>query len=376
MKKVLSILLLTILIGALCGCIAQPIYKREPYLSKISPQVVGKSKMLEAGDIANLIFPSTVMITMNDINSCPLSIGSGFVVGKELIVTNHHVIIGASSGYVQFMDSEKHYEIGGVLALDSYYDLVLLQVPGVDAPAVKLSGQNSGVGDKIYAIGSPMGLKGTLSDGLVSGIRAFEGDSIIQITAPISPGSSGGPIVNGQGELVGVAVAALSEGQNINFAIQVGRVGQLLHSARDLMKLATVKKTKPSLLEKLDSKKSMDGVIVDSFFWNSNSMRDSEFSYSIRNYLDVGVCDVSLLIIFYDEKGDVIDYYYKRNIDWGKTLGCPDISPSPAEIIPAGLAKRFQGLVDKSTKKMTTKEYADKPYTKLEIRILNFDIMR
>jgi hypothetical protein len=86
-------------------------------------------------------------------------------------------------------------------------------------------------------VGNPHGLEGTFSAGIVSSIRRVDDDALLQITAPISPGSSGGPIVNSKGEVVGIAVASLVEGQNLNFAIASKRLGGLLGQRADAVPL-------------------------------------------------------------------------------------------------------------------------------------------
>ena len=95
-------------------------------------------------------------------------------------------------------------------------------------PAIPISTEAVRVGQRIYVIGTPQGLPATFSDGLVSSVRTGEGVSRIQITAPISPGSSGGPVLNAKGQLVGVAVEQFREGQNLNFAIPAADLSGLL----------------------------------------------------------------------------------------------------------------------------------------------------
>jgi len=75
------------------------------------------------------------------------------------------------------------------------------------------------VGDTVYVAGNPKGLEGTFSQGIVSGIRRVKGNRYLQITAAISEGSSGGPILNESGDVIGIAVATVREGQNLNFAV-------------------------------------------------------------------------------------------------------------------------------------------------------------
>jgi len=156
------------------------------------------------------------------------SLGSGFFVADNIIATNYHVIEGASFAYCYTNNSSTKFKIEGYLAADKSVDLILLKVSGLNRTAIKMASASITPGQKIYALGSPKGLPATISDGIVSGLRDFEGYKLIQMTAPISPGSSGGPVLNQQGELVGVSVSQLKDGQNLNFAIPKSNVQLLL----------------------------------------------------------------------------------------------------------------------------------------------------
>jgi len=94
------------------------------------------------------------------------------------------------------------------------------------------------VGDEVFVVGNPYGLEGTLSQGIMSGLRSVGPDSLLQITAPISPGSSGGQVLNSQGEVIGVAVATLTDGQNLNFAIPVSYLKAFLTEVKSLRPLS------------------------------------------------------------------------------------------------------------------------------------------
>lgn len=93
------------------------------------------------------------------------------------------------------------------------------------------------IGDVVYAVGNPLGFEGTFSQGIISAIRELESRQIIQITAPISPGSSGGPILNNKGQVIGMLVSTIEGGQNINFAIPSKDIKELLHQKRVPMTL-------------------------------------------------------------------------------------------------------------------------------------------
>jgi uncharacterized protein (TIGR02145 family) len=148
-----------------------------------------------------------------------IGLGSGFFISKDVIVTNYHVIEGASKAYCYANNSSTQYGIEGYLAVDKSVDLILLKVLGLNRTALKIATSIVTPGQKVYVIGSPKGLPASISDGIISGLRDFEGYKLIQITAPISPGSSGGPVLNANGEVIGVSVGQYKDGQNLNFAI-------------------------------------------------------------------------------------------------------------------------------------------------------------
>ena len=114
-------------------------------------------------------------------------------------------------------------------------DVAILKVDHILARPLSLGDINDvGVGDEVYVIGNPEGLEATMSQGIVSGIRQIEGNRLFQITAAVSHGSSGGPVLRKSGEVIGVAVGSLSSGQNLNFAIPASEVLALLNTLRDV----------------------------------------------------------------------------------------------------------------------------------------------
>ena len=181
--------------------------------------------------IAETALASTVLIVMEDTDGEAISSGSGFVIDEEMVVTNLHVVEGVFRGYVKRVGTERRHRITGIVAMDTDQDLALLSVSEVAAPPLWLARDSEvTVGERVYVAGNPMGfLEGTFSDGLVSGIRDLGiGRERLQISAPISEGSSGGPVLNRHGEVIGVAVATLKVGQNLNFAIPVKYLRSLL----------------------------------------------------------------------------------------------------------------------------------------------------
>jgi Trypsin-like peptidase domain len=172
-----------------------------------------------------------VSIIMSDENGKPIAQGSGFLVSANgLIVTNYHVIAEGNSAVVKLPDGA-FFGVDGVLASDKARDLAVIKAHGKNFRTVSLGNSDHlQVGEQVVAIGNPLSLESTVSNGIVSGIRTGQelGGRFLQITAPISPGSSGGPLFNMTGEVVGITTLYLKGGENLNFAIPINDVKRLL----------------------------------------------------------------------------------------------------------------------------------------------------
>lgn len=185
-------------------------------------------KSLTARQIAQVVFPSVVVLMTEDSAGKRFSLGSGFFVRADAVVTNYHVIEGASRVFAKLIGQKTLYEVAGTIAIDKNADLALLKINGVRGLPVSLGDSNQAeIGDVIYVIGNPEGLEGTLSQGIVSALRR----DYIQITAPISHGSSGSPVLNEEGQVIGVALGAIEDGQNLNFAIPSSNLVSLVQNA-------------------------------------------------------------------------------------------------------------------------------------------------
>jgi S1-C subfamily serine protease len=198
-------------------------------------------------ELAATTKPSVVLLTISDAGGRKVASGTGFFVSADgKIVTNHHVIEGAVKVTASLADGRK-IECTGVLADDEEKDLAIVKIPGEGYPPLTLGNSRSlRPGDEVVVIGSPLGLSGTVSAGIVSALRnAGEEDEEdpsakrdshtkswgIQVTAAISPGSSGSPIMTPAGEVVAVAVGAITGGQALNFGIPIEEVKTLLARA-------------------------------------------------------------------------------------------------------------------------------------------------
>jgi tetratricopeptide (TPR) repeat protein len=169
---------------------------------------------------------SVVTIYTFDAQKAPLAQGSGFVVGKNRVVTNYHVLAGSTSATVAFTDGSTAV-IQSVVAASNPKDIAIVDVLTGNRPALHLGNElDVKVGETVYAIGAPKGLTASLSSGLVSAFREDEGEFLIQITAPIAAGSSGGPLFNGQGRVIGITTSRLKD-SGFGFAVGASDIARL-----------------------------------------------------------------------------------------------------------------------------------------------------
>ncbi len=151
--------------------------------------------------------------------------GSGFLVAGGRVITNRHVV---SAGSI-LIDLGSVRLPATIERIDEFNDLAVLTTNAeISSNPLSLDAAAPVPGDTIFAIGNPEGLQRSITAGVVSGIREIEGRRLIQISAPISPGSSGGPILNRSGEVIGVAVGMLRDGQNLNFCVPADLVLSLI----------------------------------------------------------------------------------------------------------------------------------------------------
>ncbi len=191
--------------------------------------LVSVSPALTPAEVIRKYGDAVVVITTYSAAEDAIGLGSGFIVDSTgIIVTCRHVIAGAYPAVVKLLNGASFQDIR-VLGADSANDIAVIKVKGRNLPTVKLSRSDDvEVGEPVIAVGNPKGLENTVSDGLLSGVREQEGTKSLQISAPISPGSSGGPVFNSSGLVIGVAAATLREGQNLNFCVPIQYARPLL----------------------------------------------------------------------------------------------------------------------------------------------------
>lgn len=188
---------------------------------------------LSISEIVAKCSPGIVQIVAYDITGELIGQGSGFFITSKQILTCAHVVKAAYSAEVY--SSARYYNILTVTKSAENVDLAIIEVDS-DNNAILTLAQYSILepGQRVIAIGSPLGLEKTVSDGIISAIRLIdEKMQIIQFTAPVSPGSSGCPLLDINGEVIGVTSATISEGQNINFAVGPITIADFLFTANN-----------------------------------------------------------------------------------------------------------------------------------------------
>lgn len=204
----------------------------DPAVDAITDDVVYTAQwertVLSSEEIFDKISPSVVEIAIFDEAGVELALGSGFFVdGNGTLVTNYHVMEGAYTAEVTLSDSTV-CDIVGVVDYDADLDLAIVRVDISGNEYIEISNDPIITGETIYALGSSLGLTGTFSDGIVSAVsRDVDGVDCIQMTAPISHGNSGGPLVNVYGDVIGVNSMTLTDGQNINLSINIEELNRL-----------------------------------------------------------------------------------------------------------------------------------------------------
>lgn len=184
--------------------------------------------MSAGGDLAEksfeelaLLASSVVLITVYDGKGERLGSGSGIMIGKEgYILTNNHVASGGRCFSVRIEEDEQEYRTDEIIKYHSVLDLAIIRIQRKLSPIPVYKGSKPLVrGQKVVAIGSPLGLFNSVSNGIISGFRKIDDVDMIQFTAPTSRGSSGGAVLNMQGEVIGISTAGIDAGQNINLAM-------------------------------------------------------------------------------------------------------------------------------------------------------------
>lgn len=198
-------------------------------LLAVFPGLALGERALRPTEIAALALPSTVVVICQDDSGDEVGLGSGFFVSPSQVATNHHVVDGCAKVFVRAVNQSRlsqaslaRYDVANDVAVLSFPEAIGVPLPmDLSAPAR--------IGEEIFAVGNPEGFEGTFSRGLISAIRRAPRHQL-QISAPISVGSSGGPVLNDRGLVVGVTVELWTGGQNLNFATPISFVQELLEA--------------------------------------------------------------------------------------------------------------------------------------------------
>jgi len=182
-------------------------------------------------DLIRRVKPSVVSILTYDAKGEPLISGTGFFIRPGEVVTNVHVIKGAQRVEIHTLEGKgRTYPVAGALAIDEEADLALLSVnlPEDKSRPLLVATALPEEGEPIFLIGNPLRLEGSISNGIVSAIREVPAlGRIIQITAPVSHGNSGSPLLNMRGQVIGIVTVKVTNGQNINLALGASRIAAL-----------------------------------------------------------------------------------------------------------------------------------------------------
>jgi Trypsin-like peptidase domain len=284
-----------------------------------------------------------VLLLAYDSRGTPTSLGSGFFFERNRIASNHHVVEGASRLVYRVIGSKDVHEVKKIAAVSKALDLAILEVGEEHTPLTVVGPEKIGIGDKVVAIGNPRGLEGSVSEGIVSGVRGAGDVRFLQITTPISPGSSGGPLFTADGMVVGVTTASLRDSQSLNFAVPASYLITLREKGNSWEPV--VPKDVPS------PQPENAGVRLVSPKYDVRLLGTATaVQYSLLNGNDRGIRRIDYLLVFKDKgSGDVIHFALRRADD----------------LLPPGLAKRFE-FIEPAVHKYS-------PPPDIELRVLTYD---
>lgn len=204
-------------------------------LAAMNPRPLNsQTEAIDLKALAKKARPAVLLLVVSDRTATEIATGTGFIVSSDgKLLTNHHVIENAASVLAK-AENGALFAVEGLLADDPTNDLVVLKLAARDLPFLPLNAKDKvDVGTRVAVIGSPLGLEGSLSEGIISALRDFAGaPKMLQMTAAISPGSSGSPVLNIRGEVIGVASSQMRGGQLLNLAVPVECATKLMAAAQ------------------------------------------------------------------------------------------------------------------------------------------------
>jgi S1-C subfamily serine protease len=289
----------------------------------VAAPVAAQEQEPVAARIARENLSSVVTLIALDDRDQPLALGSGFFITPDgVLVTNAHVVSGANRVLVRWRG--QNGVAVKILNFARKYDLVTIQTSFTSTPPVLLADSDlAAAGQDVVVLGSPQGLEGTVSTGIIGGLRTIAGVRFLQITAPISPGSSGGPVFNSQGRVIAISTATSAKGQNLNFALPVNLL-------RDVPPASiTFAAAKPAPFDLRDGDRLKDLVyfnnIIEEFGFFAEGSTLNSLTASLQNRTSDTISDVRVLVVVKSPRGEVLDFHLR---DFKGT------------VIPPGLAKQ------------------------------------
>ena len=283
---------------------------------------------LTPADIFARARSAVVVIFATDQSGQKEVLGSGFVVKKDRIATNHHVLEGMNKAFVVFSDGDIK-NVSGVVADSPQQDLIVLAVETANRSPLTLGDELSlQQGDTVYAIGAPRGLELSLTNGIVSSFRNSDGQFLLQTTAAIAHGSSGGPLFDSAGRVVGITTSLISDSPGIYFSVGVGDLKRLVRTPQLVLlpmddwakqnqgrhSSAETKGNDPKQIEALLDKKKFDEARA-AIQLLSEENPDTPIVHRLKGELSVRTGDINtalheLSISVKQEPSDTLAHFY------------------------------------------------------------------
>ncbi|MDB4062335.1 S1C family serine protease [Vicingaceae bacterium] len=306
---------------------------------------ITKKTELNASDIYSKSKDKVALIISYDQSGIPISQGSGFFISKDSLITNYHVIEGASRVDIKIIGEDKMIRGSQIISASEKHDIAIIKTKKEFNYFKTDSLNNEIIGSKIFTIGNPRGLEGTISEGIISAKRKEDYD-LIQITAPISPGNSGGPLINEKGNVIGISTFTLTNSQNLNFAVPIKYINE-----------CTKYSYKPISKKR---KKLNDKSAITVSNYKKPQLQDYEF-ISLKNHSANFIKSITGVLVYKGMKGEIIDYQIINE----------------QILIPPNLAKQIKiKSFDQDNNYLSYKELDVTGGTrfKLEFRLLSYEI--
>jgi TPR repeat protein len=226
--------------------------------TQLAPPVFG-AETLTPAEVFKHAVPGVVAIDCLGINNARISTASGFIISDNgRIATNLHVVESCSILAVRLTNGDV-YDSTWVVATDKRRDLAVIRIKAASLPVLPLAESNDlEVGQTVYSIGNPSGLQNTLQSGIVSAFRQVNGSRLVQISASLNPGNSGGPVLDEKGHVAAIAVSKINGAENLGFAIPIDYLKGYLDSKEETAFSVFAATNKQNTLSQLQTSRTMD----------------------------------------------------------------------------------------------------------------------